>query len=62
MKKDNLPSPQNLRRIGSVRLKERTKLVDEVTYSVQTSNNTEYNRIVKCVALVITQMFWISEI
>ena len=30
MKKDNLPNPQNLRRINRVRLKEKTKLVDEV--------------------------------
>ena len=30
MKKDRLPNPQNLRRINRVRLKEKTKLVDEV--------------------------------
>ena len=29
-KKDHLPNPQNLRRINRVRLKEKTKLVDEV--------------------------------
>ena len=34
MKKDNLPNPQNLRRIDKVRLKEKTKLVDEVLDSV----------------------------
>ena len=32
--KDNLPNPQNLRRIDRVRLKEKTKLVDEVLDSV----------------------------
>ena len=31
MKKDNLPNPQNLRRTNRVRLKEKTKLVDEVS-------------------------------
>ena len=40
MKKDNLPKPQNLRRIDRMRLKEKTKLVDEVIDSVQTSNIT----------------------
>ena len=30
MKKDNLPNPQDLRRIYRVRLKEKAKLVDEV--------------------------------
>ena len=40
MKKDNLPKPQNLGRIDRVRLKEKTKLVDEVIDSVQTSNIT----------------------
>ena len=54
MKKDNLPNPQNHRRINRVRLKEKTKLVDEIICSVQTSDNTENNRVVKCVALVIT--------
>ena len=34
MNKDNLPNPQNLRRIDRVRLKEKTKLVDEVLDSV----------------------------
>ena len=34
MKKDNLPNPQNLRRIDRVRLKEKTKLMDEVLDSV----------------------------
>ena len=32
--KDNLPNPQNLRKIDRVRLKEKTKLVDEVLDSV----------------------------
>ena len=30
MKKDNLPNPQNLRRINRVRLKGKTKLVDKL--------------------------------
>ena len=30
MKKDNLPKPQNLRRINRVRLKRKTKLVDKL--------------------------------
>ena len=34
MNKDNLPNPQNLRRIDRVRLKEKIKLVDEVLDSV----------------------------
>ena len=54
MKKDNLPNPQNLRRIDRVRLKEKAKLVNEVIESVQTSNITEDNKIVKCGSLVIT--------
>ena len=62
MKKDNLPKPQNLRRIDRVRLKEKTKLVDEVIDSVQTSNITEDNKLVKCGTLVITQLLGIKEI
>ena len=54
MKKDNLPNPQNLRKIDRVRLKEKTKLVDEVLDSVQESNITEDNKHFKCGALVIT--------
>ena len=54
MKKDNLPNPQNLRRIDRVRLKEMTKLMDEVIDSVQISNITEDNKLVKCGALVIS--------
>ena len=38
MKKDNLPNPQNLRRINRVRLEEKTKVVDEVIDSVLTIN------------------------
>ena len=60
--KDNLPNPQNLRRIDRVRLKEKTKLVDEVLDSVQTSNITEDNKLFKCGALVITQLLGIKEI
>ena len=62
MKKDNLQNPQNLRRIDKVRLKEKTKLVDEVIDSVQTSNVTEGNRLAKCAALFITQSLGIKEI
>ena len=62
MKKDNLPNPQNLIRIDRVRLKEKTKLVDEVLDSVQTSGITEDNKLVKCEALVITQLLGIKEI
>ena len=35
-------------------MKKKTKLVDEVIDFVQTSNITEDNKLVKCVALVIT--------
>ena len=62
MKKDNLPNPQNLRRINRVRMKEKPKLVDEVLESVQTSNITEDNKLVKCRALVIAQLLGIKEI
>ena len=61
MKKGNLPNPQNLRRIDRVRLKEMTKLMDEVIDSVQRSNITEDNKVVKCGALVITQLLGIKE-
>ena len=59
--KVNLPNPQNLRRIDRVRLKEMTKLMDEVIDSVQRSNITEDNKVVKCGALVITQLLGIKE-
>ena len=62
MKKDNLPNPQNLRRIDRVRSKENTKLVDEVIDSIQASNITEDNKLVKCAALLITQLLGIKEI
>ena len=62
MKKDNLPNPQNVRRIDTVRLKEKTKLVNEVIDSVQTSNITEDNKLVKCAALVTTKLLGIKEI
>ena len=62
MKKDNLQNPQNLRRINRVRLKEKTKLVDKVIDSVQTSNITGDNKLVRCAALVITQFLRIKEI
>ena len=59
MKKGNFP---NLRRIDTVTLKEKIKLVDEVIESAQTSNITEDNKLVKCGALVITQLLEIKEI
>ena len=62
MKKDNLPNHQNLRRIDRVRVKEKTKFVDEVIDSVQTSNITEDNKLVKCAALAITQLLGTKEI
>ena len=62
MKKDNLPKPQNLRRIDRVRSKENTNLVDEVIDSIQTSNITEDNKFVKRAALLITQLLGIKEI
>ena len=62
MKKDNLPNPQNLRRIDRVRVKEKAKLEDEIIDSVQTSNITEDNKRVKCGALVINQLLGIKEI
>ena len=62
MKKDNLPNPQNLRRIDRVSLKEKTNLVDEVMDSVQTSNITEDNKLTKFATLVINQLLGIKEI
>ena len=55
MKKENLLNSQNLRIIDRVKLKEKTKLVDEVIDSVQTSNITE-DKLVKYGALVFTQL------
>ena len=62
MKKENLLNSQNLRIIDRVKLKEKTKLVDEVIDSVQTSNITEDNKLVKCGTLVITHLLGIKEI
>ena len=62
MKKYILSNPKNLRRIDKVRLKEKTKLVNEVIDSVQTSNITEDNNNVEFGALVITQLLGIKEI
>ena len=62
LKKDNLPNPQNLRRIDRMRLKDKTKLVNEVLDSVQTSNITEDSKLIECGALVITQLLGIKEI
>ena len=45
-----------------MRLKEKTKLVDEVIDSAQTSNITEDNQLLKREALVITQWLGIKEI
>ena len=62
MKKENLPNPQNLRRINRVRLKEQTKLEEEVKHFVQTSNITEDNKLVKCGTLVTIQLLGVKEI
>ena len=62
MKKFNLPNPQNLKRIVRVRLKEKSKLVDEVIDSAQTSNINEDNKLVKRGTLNITQLLGIKEI
>ena len=43
-------------------MKEKTKLMDKVLDSVQTSNITEDNTLVKCGTLVITQVLGIKEI
>ena len=61
MKKDSLPNPQNLKRIR-VKLNKKIKLADEVIDSVQTSNITEGNKLVKCGTLSITQLLGIKEI
>ena len=45
-----------------MRLKEKTKLVDEVIDSAQTSNITEDNQLLKREALVITQWLGMKEI
>ena len=62
MKKFNLPNPQNLKRIVRVRLKEKSKLVDEVIDSAQTSNINEDNKLVRRGTLNITQLLGIKEI
>ena len=62
MRRDNLPNPQNLRGIDRVRLKENSKLADEVIDSVKTSDITEHNKLVKREALVIAQLLEIKEI
>ena len=48
MKKDIFPNHQNLSRIERVRLKGKTKVVDEVLDFVQASYITEDNKLVKC--------------
>ena len=45
-----------------MRLEEKIKFVDEVIDSVQTSSITENNKLVKCGALVVTQLLWIKEL
>ena len=62
MKKDNLPNSHNLRKSDRLRLKEKTKLVDEFIDSVEKSKITEDNKLVKWGALVITQFLRIKEI
>ena len=60
--KENLPNPENLKRINRMRLKEKTKLMDEVIDSVQTGNITEGKKLVKCWGWVITKLLGIKEI
>ena len=62
MKKDNLPNPQNLKRIDRVKLNKKIKLADEVIDSVQTINITDGNKLVKCGTLSITQLLGIKDI
>ena len=57
-----MPNPQNLRRIDRVRLKDKTKLVDEVIDSVHISNITIDDKLLKCEILVVIQLFGIKEI
>ena len=45
MKKDNSPNPQNLRRIDRERLNKKTKLVDEVIDSVQTTSSSSVGQL-----------------
>ena len=60
MKKDNLSNSESLRRIDRVRLKEKTKLVEVVIDSAQTSGIAEDNKLFMCGALVITQLLGIK--
>ena len=60
--KTQLAEPPNQRRIDRLRLKEKTKPVDEVIESVQTSIITEDNKLTKCEELVITQLLGTKEI
>ena len=59
--KDNLPNPENLKRIDRMRLKEKTKVMDEVIDSVQTSSIIEGKKVIKCGDWVITQFLGIKE-
>ena len=45
-----------------MRLKEKTKLVDEVIDSAQTNNITEENKLVNCGSLVISKLLGMKKI
>ena len=62
MKKDDLPNPQNLRRIDRLKMKNKTRLVNEVIGLIETHHITETNKLIKCGALVINQLFGVKEI
>ena len=51
MNKDKLPIPSK-----EVKLKEKTKLVNQVTDAVQSSNSTEENKLIKLVELLEHQL------
>ena len=61
-KKDDLPYTQNLRRIGRLKMKDKTRLVHEVIGLIETHDITETNKLIECGALVITQLFGEKEI
>ena len=62
MKKDDLPNPQNLRRIDRLRVKDKTRLVNEVIGLIETHDMTETNKLIKCGAQVITQLLGVKEL
>ena len=61
MKKDKLPKAQNLRKSNKMRLKEKTKLVDDVIHIVHAGNITVKTNLIKCRALFIFQLLGINN-